>query len=92
MFQELLTEFLELLRRVNIADYIPWLAWWSSFNGLNAKLDKVAKRFDDFLEGVVQEHIDIEASDSKKKNSTNGNEDKKDFVDVLLGLQKEKGG
>nr|XP_011469756.1 PREDICTED: cytochrome P450 71A4-like [Fragaria vesca subsp. vesca] len=91
MFQELLKEFLELLGRVNIADYIPWLAWWSNFNGLNAKLDKVAKRFDDFLEGVVQEHIDIDASDSKKNNSTKGNEDKKDFVDVLLGLQKEKG-
>ncbi|KAL6146755.1 hypothetical protein ACLB2K_057432 [Fragaria x ananassa] len=40
MFQELLKEFMELMGRVNIGDYIPWLAWWSSVNGLNAKLEK----------------------------------------------------
>ncbi|XP_004308850.1 PREDICTED: cytochrome P450 71A8-like [Fragaria vesca subsp. vesca] len=91
MFQELLKEFMELMVRVNIGDYIPWLAWWSSFNGLNAKLDKVAKGFDDFLDKVVQEHRDIGASESKKNNGINGkNGDNKDFVDVLLSLQKEK--
>ncbi|KAL6123883.1 hypothetical protein ACLB2K_076400 [Fragaria x ananassa] len=40
MFQELLKEFMELMGCVNIGDYIPWLAWWSSVNGLNAKLEK----------------------------------------------------
>ncbi|CAL9030840.1 unnamed protein product [Prunus brigantina] len=33
--------------------YIPWLAWLSSFNGLDARLDKVAKKFDDFLDAIV---------------------------------------
>ncbi|PRQ59259.1 putative indoleacetaldoxime dehydratase [Rosa chinensis] len=65
IFQEILKEFMELMGRAYIGDYIPWLAWWSSVNGLNAKLDKMAKQFDDFLDRVVQEHIDMDASDKK---------------------------
>lgn len=53
MFREILGEFMELLGRLVIGDYIPWLAWLSSFNGLDARLDKVAKKFDDFLDAIV---------------------------------------
>lgn len=65
----------------HIGDYIPWLAWIPRLNGLDARFDSLAKRFDDFLELVVQEHMD----DSLVKN-----EDQKDIVDILLSLQKEK--
>ncbi|KAK7855412.1 cytochrome p450 71a2 [Quercus suber] len=81
-FKELIGEMMELLGVNNMGDYIPWLAWVNRVNGLDAKAERVAKQFDDFLEGVIEEHIN-----SKKKGSddhSQENEDQKDFVDVLL--------
>lgn len=49
-------DFAELLGAVSVEDYIPWLAWVSRVNGLDARAEKVAKQFDDFLEGVIEEH------------------------------------
>nr|XP_011469084.1 PREDICTED: cytochrome P450 71A25-like isoform X1 [Fragaria vesca subsp. vesca] len=86
MFMELSTELSQMFTRVNIGDYIPWLAWFTRVNGLDAKLDDLAKRVDGFMDMVIQEHMD---------KSNNGNdddddhEDEKDFVDVLLSIQKE---
>lgn len=42
----------------NLGDYIPWLAWANGVTGLDAKVGKVAKEMDEFLEGVLDEHID----------------------------------
>ncbi|XP_075662715.1 cytochrome P450 736A117-like [Castanea sativa] len=86
-FKELIGEMMELLGVNNMGDYIPWLAWVNRINGLDAKAERVAKQFDDFLEGVIEEHIN-----RKKKGSEDHsleNEDQKDFVDVLLWVQKE---
>ncbi|KAK9939933.1 hypothetical protein M0R45_016613 [Rubus argutus] len=83
-FHELLLEFGELLGSLNIGDFIPWLAWLSRVNGLNAKLDKVAKQFDDFLDRVIQEHVDH----GSKSTGDDRNEEQRDFVDVLLEIQK----
>ena len=80
MFKVLSVEFAEIMSRINIGDYVPWLSWFSRLNGLDAKQDDLAKRYDDFLDTVVQEHMD---GDHVK------NEDEKDLVDVLLSLQKE---
>ncbi|KAM2274844.1 cytochrome P450 736A117-like [Malus sylvestris] len=79
MFKGLSVEFAEIMSRINIGDYVPWLSWFSRLNGLDAKQDDLAKRYDDFLETAVQEHMD---GDHVK------NEDEKDLVDVLLSLQK----
>ncbi|XP_050374631.1 cytochrome P450 736A117-like [Argentina anserina] len=79
-FKELTTEHTELLGSLYIGDYIPWLGWLSRVTGLDAKLDGVAKRFDDFLDVVIQEHMD--SADQKV-------EDQKDFVDVLLDVQQQ---
>ena len=86
-FKELIGEVMELLGVNNMGDYILWLAWVNHVNGLDAKAERVAKQFDDFLEGVIEEHIN-----HKKKGSDDHsleNEDQKDFVDVLLWVQKE---
>lgn len=86
-FKKLIGEMLELLGVNNMEDYIPWLAWVNRVNGLDAKAERVTKQFDDFLEGVIEEHIN-----RKKKGSAEHsleNEDQKDFVDVLLWVQKE---
>ncbi|KAM0960609.1 hypothetical protein ACFX2I_025525 [Malus domestica] len=64
MFKEILGEFMELLGRLVIGDYIPWLAWLSCVN-----------------DGIVEEHIDGAKSGVEHEE--------KDFVDVLLWIQKE---
>ncbi|XVF54584.1 hypothetical protein PTKIN_Ptkin05aG0193000 [Pterospermum kingtungense] len=82
-FKKLLNESGELLGGFNVGDYIPWLAWVSRINGLEAKMEKVAKEFDTLMEGVVEEH-------KKRPNDTGiQHEKQKDFVDVLLEIQKE---
>ncbi|KAB2609250.1 cytochrome P450 71A26-like [Pyrus ussuriensis x Pyrus communis] len=70
-FEGLLREFTELLRNTNTGDYIPWLSWMSRVNGLEAKLGKVAKQFDNFIDRVIQEHMNC--------SSKSGDDDQKDF-------------
>ncbi|XP_004308407.1 PREDICTED: cytochrome P450 71A25-like [Fragaria vesca subsp. vesca] len=85
MFMELSTELSQMFTRVNIGDYIPWLAWFTRVNGLDAKLDDLAKRVDGFMDMIIQEHMDK----SNNGNDDDNHEDEKDFVDVLLSVQKE---
>ncbi|CAN4088027.1 unnamed protein product [Withania somnifera] len=80
-FKSLLLEFVELLGVFNIGDYMPWLAWVNHFNGLNAKVDKVAEEFSVFLERVIEEHREKKIDDKEEGSA--------DFVDILLQVQKE---
>ncbi|KAI8018634.1 Cytochrome P450 71A2 [Camellia lanceoleosa] len=90
-FKELLGEFVELLGVFNLGDYIPWLAWVNSFNGLYKRVDRVAKELDDFLESVVEEHMDLrrEKSGGERVDHDGGDEIQQDFVDVLLDIQRD---
>lgn len=83
-FRKLLGEAMELMGGFYVGDYISWLGWVCNFNGFNAKLEKTAKGIDDFLDGVVEEH-------EKRMSNCGEVEDDhhRDFVDVLLGIQKE---
>lgn len=88
-FKELLGEFMELLGTFTVGDFIPWLGWVNGINGFDAKVEKIAKEFDKFLDEVVDEHMDI----AKRRGSINHRnieiEDQKNFVDVLLKLQED---
>ncbi|PON40931.1 Cytochrome P450, E-class, group I [Trema orientale] len=84
-FKELLGEFVELLGGFIIGDYIPKLAWLSRVNGLDGRIKKVAKEFDEFLEDVVQEHMENNIIERINESI----EDQKDFVDILLWIQRE---
>ncbi|XP_021720168.1 cytochrome P450 71A21-like [Chenopodium quinoa] len=79
-FKLLLKEFVEVMAVFSMGDFIPWLGWIDQLTGLNNRVDKVAKEFDEFLQHVVQEHLDrkIEKDESEK-----------DFVDILLDVQRE---
>ncbi|KAK9995871.1 hypothetical protein SO802_020557 [Lithocarpus litseifolius] len=88
-FKELLGEFGELLGAINVGDYIPSLAWLNRVNGLDAKAEKVAKQFDDFLERVIDEHINFQKKVDHNHGFSQENEDQKDFVDILLWIQEE---
>ncbi|KAG5536995.1 hypothetical protein RHGRI_024434 [Rhododendron griersonianum] len=84
-FTELLAGAVELLGVSNVGDYIPWLAWINSISGFDAKVDKVAKGMDEFLEGVVEERRNL----YKRENGDSGrgsrdSEETQDF-DMLGG-------
>nr|AYV88856.1 cytochrome P450 oxidase CYP71AU93 [Polygala tenuifolia] len=83
-FKVLLREFGELLGTFVVGDYIPWLAWLSRVNGLDARAERVAEELDEFLDGVIEKHISRGTSENIEL------EEKSDFVDVLLWIQKTK--
>ncbi|XP_021749780.1 cytochrome P450 71A25-like [Chenopodium quinoa] len=87
-FMKLLREYLELLGSFRVGDFIPCLAWTNWLSGSDAKVDRVVKEFDNFLEQVVKEHQDRQG-DSRKGEDSQNDEMAKDFVDVLLDVQKE---
>ncbi|XP_021720180.1 cytochrome P450 71A25-like [Chenopodium quinoa] len=90
-FMKLLREFLELLGRFRVGDFIPCLAWTNWLDGSDAKVDKVVKEFDNFLEQVVKEHQHQDGQGHSRKGEESKNDEMaKDFVDVLLDVQKEK--
>nr|GMD31386.1 cytochrome P450 71A3-like [Ipomoea batatas] len=78
-FKMLLGEFLELLGTFNVGDYIPWLAWVNRINGVDRRVEKAAKDLDEFIDGVVEEHVGL------KKEEGDG----LDFVNILLQIQRE---
>ncbi|KAL0286314.1 UNVERIFIED_CONTAM: cytochrome [Sesamum angustifolium] len=90
-FKKFLGEFVELLGMSSVGDYIPWLAWTSQVDGLDAKVERVAKLFDEFLEGVLQEHRDRKKGE-KICDEDFGGDGGLDFVDILLEFQRENKG
>jgi hypothetical protein len=58
----------------NLGDYIPYVSSLD-LQGLTKRMKAVSKIFDDFLEKIIDEHVQ-----SKEKNKS------KDFVDVMLGF------
>jgi len=83
-FQEVLSEFVELLGTVCIGDYIPWLDWLGKVNGVYSRAGKCAKHIDEFIEQVIEEHV---SGKSDGDVGVDSNEES-DFVDVLLSVQK----
>ncbi|KAI3454396.1 hypothetical protein Pfo_011059 [Paulownia fortunei] len=79
-FLSLLREFLELLGTISIGDFIPWLSWINRVNGFDARVDKLAKELDEFLEGVILERLET----PKEKAAQNRNGE--NFVDILLDI------
>ncbi|KAK9757228.1 hypothetical protein RND81_01G149800 [Saponaria officinalis] len=90
-FSKLLREFLEMLGAFRVGDFIPSLAWTNRLDGWDAKVDRVAKEFDRFLEQVVTEHEDRRRDNQYgDRDSKEDGEKVKDFVDVLLDVQKDE--
>lgn len=63
------------------------LSWISRVNGFTNRVDKVSKELDDFLELVVQEHLNgvLERTDAMDENREN-------VVDILLNASIERDG
>ncbi|KAK1398887.1 Psoralen synthase [Heracleum sosnowskyi] len=80
-FKKLLEELSELLSYSGLGIYIPWLYWVDNFKGVKRRVEKVANELDDFLEGVVTDHI-IALENNGAVNQ--------DFVSILLENLKKK--
>ncbi|KAI3470169.1 hypothetical protein Pfo_026832 [Paulownia fortunei] len=92
-FKEVLETLGVLLGAFNVGEFIPWLVWIKYVNGMNAKVRKVAKDLDEFLEFVVKEHMDERRRKGDDGGGSGEGENQKDFVDVLLEIQRnEEGG
>ncbi|CAL9134698.1 unnamed protein product, partial [Musa acuminata var. zebrina] len=83
VFGELIREFSVLLGKFYVGDYFPWLGWLDVLFGSMERSKKTKKRWDDLVDGVIQEHED---------RSAEGDDGEKDFVDVLLSLREDPGG
>ncbi|KAL6128191.1 hypothetical protein ACLB2K_071547 [Fragaria x ananassa] len=81
-FKKLLRELMELLSVFSVGDFIPWLSWINRFSGLDARVERVSKELDTFLDTVVEEHMVNLSTDGDICGE--GGEDRQDFVDVLL--------
>ena len=80
-FKKVLEELGVLLGSFDVGEFVPWL-WWIKFvNGMSGRVRGIARDIDEFLEFVVREHVGERG------------EGEKDFVDVLLEVQRnERGG
>lgn len=87
-FKKVLEELGVLLGTFDVGEFVPWLSWIKYVNGMTAKVREIAKDLDEFLEYVVKEHMDERMS--KGEESGDGGESQKDFVDVLLEIQRSE--
>nr|GEX21003.1 cytochrome P450 71A2-like [Tanacetum cinerariifolium] len=86
-FKKLMEKFIDILGVMSVGSCIPSLSWVDRLSGLQRTTDEVAKEFDDFLEGVLQEHLN-----KRKGNVIVGGSEVQDLVDILLDVQKENVG
>ncbi|GJW60306.1 cytochrome P450 71A4-like protein [Tanacetum coccineum] len=87
-FKKLMEKLIDILGVMSVGSCIPLLSWVDCLSGLQRTTDEVAKEFDDFLEGVLQEHL------NKRKGNVivGGSDEVQDLVDILLDVQKENAG
>ena len=81
-FDSLVKETLLLAGSFNIGDYIPYLAWMDDVRGLSRRLKNAHNSQDDFLEKVIEEHVNVTAQSNPSV--------KRDLVDVLLAASADK--
>lgn len=74
-FKSVIREGMQIGATFNLADFIPQIKSLD-LQGITKRLKVIAKVFDEFLEKIIDEHVQFR----DEKNRT------KDFVDVLLGF------
>lgn len=79
-FNSMVKETLLLAGSFNVGDYVPYLAWIDDLRGLNRRLKNVHISQDQYLEKVIDEHV----------NAQNDCNVAEDLVDVLLAASEDK--
>ncbi|PWA37486.1 cytochrome P450 [Artemisia annua] len=80
----LLRRYLSMFNLFSVGSYIPWLSWVDQLSGLTRRAKKVVKEFDEFLEDIIEEHVNNKIGEDAKINGG------KDFIDMLLNAQQDK--
>ncbi|KAF5179992.1 Cytochrome p450 [Thalictrum thalictroides] len=80
-FGALSKEFMKLLGSFSFGDFFPGFGWMDAFTGLTRNMKRVSKELDAFLEQIIKEH-----RTKPKQDDADG---RKDFVDILLRVQKD---
>lgn len=78
-FGKLSKKVMELLGAFCFEDLFPHLGWMDILTGFSAKLRTTSEALNAVLDQIIDEHI---------KRGDSNQSDKKDFVDILLGLQR----
>jgi cytochrome P450 len=78
-FEQLSKKVMELLGAFCFEDLFPHLGWMDVLTGFSAKLRTTSKALDAVLDQIIDEHI---------KRGDSDQSDRKDFVDILLSLQR----
>lgn len=78
-FQKMLDEYQVLLGGFNLGDFFPSVEFVYTFTGMKLRLQNTFKRFDQFFNEVLKEHL----------NPNRNKEELKDLVDILLEIQKD---
>ena len=90
-FKDLHEKHEELVGSFNVADFVPWLGWINYVNGVEKEVKRVKRDMNRILEGLIEEHLDgFRKNEGIIKGDNDSNyENTRDFVDVLLDLQKD---
>ncbi|KVI06270.1 cytochrome P450 [Cynara cardunculus var. scolymus] len=86
-FKKMLGEFFAVLGGFDLEDLLPRFAWVARLSGFDARVEKVARELDEFLEGVVEERLKKQAEGGGGGGGGGGG--REDFVDILLKIQKD---
>uniref|UniRef100_A0A453EHM6 Cytochrome P450 71A1 n=1 Tax=Aegilops tauschii subsp. strangulata TaxID=200361 RepID=A0A453EHM6_AEGTS len=87
---EVFAEFEELLGTAAVGEFVPWLAWVDALMGLDAKVARAGKVMDRLLERVISDHRQRRLGGGRRLVG-DGEDDHRDFVDVLLDVSEDDG-
>ncbi|KAK9088009.1 hypothetical protein Syun_030403 [Stephania yunnanensis] len=77
-------EVMHLLGAFCFGDLFPCLRWMDVLTGLTRRLKRTSQKVDALFDNIINEHV------IKRENQNqNSQENKQDFVDILLHVQKE---
>ncbi|GAB4860629.1 hypothetical protein Ancab_035791 [Ancistrocladus abbreviatus] len=82
MFHSMLEELQALAGGFNIEEFFPSIKFLHQLTGYKSRLEKAFRRFDDFFNGVIKEHLNSQGDKTRDK----------DVLDVLLNTQKDESG
>ncbi|GAB4837175.1 hypothetical protein Ancab_002086 [Ancistrocladus abbreviatus] len=82
-FHEMLREIDQVaLDGFGISEYFPSMQFIHTLTGYKSRLQKLSRRFDNFFNEIIEEHLDPQKIEKREK----------DLLDVLLNIQKDKTG
>ncbi|CAI9090632.1 OLC1v1025446C1 [Oldenlandia corymbosa var. corymbosa] len=72
---------------INLADCIPWFGWIYRFSDMDAKVSRVAKEVDEYMENVFDRGI--KKQEKIEKGEESHEEGHHNFLDVLIGFYRK---